>query len=215
MFACIAAQLELTAHQDMKRLEARLKQLRSQAQIPPSASRNVGPNARYDLSELWKLVVVFEMIELSVDTLRAAMITDMYWPIIDMALANCWLSRQTHKNDPIFLQVFGGLVDGFTKSDKSSYKPLEWVNAEGRKQSLGKPLPLVWIDRMSILFSIESAGRLPPNNEFRHQTGCTLINLTDLVVRTASTMIETKVLTSIELDKYFKSKIEKPSQNQS
>jgi len=199
MLACVAAQLDLTTHQDMKRLEARLKQLRSKAQIPPQGARNLGPNARYDFSELWKLCFVFAMVDLSVDTLRAAMIISFYWQTIDVALADAWISRETHANDPIFVEAFPGLIDGFTKLDK----PLDWIRAEGLKQQSQKPLPLIWVDRMSVLFSTDSAGRFPPNQDFRPRVGCTLINLTALAIKIGSIIVEKNFLSFVELDEYF------------
>ncbi len=199
MLACIAAQLEISAHQDMKRLEARLKQLRSKAQIPPPATRNLGPNARYAFSELWKLTVIFAAVDSSVDTLRAAIMVKTYWTDIFSGMAEAWLSRESHSTDPVFLQMFSGVIDGFTKYDDVQ----DWIDLEAKRQATGAPLPLVSIGRMSILFSSKTAGRLPPKTKYRSRTACTLINVSTLVHKSGSTLVDMGQFSAPELDDYF------------
>lgn len=201
ILACIAGQLDLTAHQDMKRLEARLKQLRSKAHIPPPSRQNLGPNARYAFSELWKLAVVFAAVDLSVDTLRAAMMVKLYWPDIAQGLANAWTSRESHAGDPILLQIFSGVIDGFTKHDTEA----DWIEIEAKKQETEGPLPLVWVDRMSSFFAPGSGGRFPPDTHYRPMVGCILINLNMLVDKINAALVGTGHVKGADLDSYFRS----------
>jgi len=207
ILACIADQLDLTAHQDMKRLEARLKQLRSKAHIPPPSRQNLGPNARYAFSELWKLAVVFAAVDTSVDTLRAAMIVKLYWPDIGLGLANAWTSRESHAGDPILLQIFSGVIDGFTKHDNEA----DWIEIEAKKQLTEGPLPLVWVDRMGNFFAPGSGGRFPPDTHYRPMVGCVLINLSALIEKTTSTLIGSGHFKGADLDDYFRSVIAEAS----
>lgn len=92
----ILADLYEVSFTDRSKLRARIKLLQRQG-WPAAAAVGQGPRAAYWLEEILQLALVFELIELSMTTARAAELTRHFWPTLSNAIANAWIEHQAEQ----------------------------------------------------------------------------------------------------------------------
>lgn len=155
---------------DRSKLRARLKQLQ-RLDWPAAETVGQGPKERYWLEDLLQLVIVFELIELSMTTSRAAELARYFWPTFANAAANAWIEYQAERERrgeieprgdaprpqsvnwrPILALIDVKDFDGLNKRDSLK----EWKAARsaplanGKKRSLPR---LVVTGRLDALFN--------------------------------------------------------------
>lgn len=203
----IADRLRAQSYPDKARLSSRLKQLRNIANIPKSGTTNRGPRARYGLADIVQISLVFECVQRSVATLRAAMVITTYWSTLERSVCAAWVDREKDGGDGTFALLFLEEVDGFAKRDSA----IEWVKYLTVRRDAGEVvLPLVVTGRGSDLFPKGATGQFPAGVNLPPQEGATLIHLTTFVKNLVQRLDRHAVCSELEFTRYCEDVMARP-----
>lgn len=100
---------------ELGKLTARVKKIQRSG-IPSGANVGKGPRARYALDQLFQVIVVLELAELSISLPTASELVRVFWPGtgVSLAPAHAWLMHQDREPDSLLLLAAAAEIEGLS-----------------------------------------------------------------------------------------------------
>lgn len=153
----VVTQLYRLRPHELGKLTARVKKVQRSG-IPLGANVGKGPRARYSLDQLFQLIVVLELAELSISLTIASDLVRNYWPggPVSLAPAQAWIMHQADDSDSVLLLATTAEREGL-----SSYADVEEAaTARAAAFVVGAPARPMDGLRSVLLSSVITDGKL-------------------------------------------------------
>jgi hypothetical protein len=188
---------------ELGKLTARVKKVQRSG-VPVGANVGKGPRARYSLDQMFQLLVVLELAELSVSLNTASYLVHTFWPgsPLSLAPAHAWLMQEDGDDDSMLILATTAEIEGLS----SHADAREAATARAGTFVVGAPARPMDGLRSVTLSSIMTDRKLDLSRSSLSQQlwRSSLIDCSTLVPIVAATLAETGLVSRDQLTAWAK-----------